>query len=106
VFRIYAKGKRVGWRVKEGDDVMFYYVEQPGRCQVSQVSIQRTRKRTCPGSTKSPSHSKYNRCGAEVNKLRIAKPNLRRSCCCMAMHIIFISYLTLKAICELLIVSF
>ena len=46
VFRIYAKGKREGWRVKEGDDVMFYYVEQPGRW-VSQVTTQRTRKRTC-----------------------------------------------------------
>ena len=39
MFRIYAKGKRVGWRVKEGDDVMFYYVEQPGRW-VSQVTTQ------------------------------------------------------------------
>jgi hypothetical protein len=68
VFRIYAKGKRVGWRVKEGDDIMFYYVEQPGRW-VSQVTTQRTRKRTCPGSTKPPSHSKYDRCGAEVFKI-------------------------------------
>ena len=30
VFRIYAKGKGVGWRVREGNDVMFYYIEQPG----------------------------------------------------------------------------
>jgi hypothetical protein len=66
VFRIYAKGKRVGWRVKEGDDVIFYYVEQLGsRRWVSQVTTQRT----CPGSTKSPSHSKYDRCGAEVFKI-------------------------------------
>ena len=31
VFRIYAKGKEVVWRVREGDDVMFYYLEKPGR---------------------------------------------------------------------------
>ena len=68
VFRIYAKGKGVGQRVREGDDVMFYYVQQPGRW-VSQASTQRTRKRTCPGFAKPPSNSKYDRCRAEVFKI-------------------------------------
>ena len=68
MFRIYAKGKGVGQRVREGDDVMFYYVQQPGRW-VSQALTQRTRKRTCPGFAKPPSHSKYDRCRAEVFKI-------------------------------------
>ena len=70
VFRIYAKGKGVGWRKKEGDDVMFYHVEQPGRW-VSQLSTQRMRKRTYPGYTKPLSHSKYDKCGAEVFKISL-----------------------------------
>ena len=68
MFRIYAKGKGVRWRVREGDDVIFYYIEQPGRW-VSQVLTQQMRKRTCPGFTKPPSHSKYDRCGKEVFKI-------------------------------------
>ena len=65
MFRIYAEGKGVGQRVKEGDDVMFY---EPGRW-VSQLSTHHMRKHTCPGYTKPPSHSKYDRCGAEVLKI-------------------------------------
>ena len=45
VFRIFAKGKGVEWRVREGDD------DQPGRLvSHDQLSTQRTRK--CTGFTK------------------------------------------------------
>ena len=67
MFRIYAKGKGVGERVREYDDVMFYYLQE-GKW-VSQLSTQRTRKRTCPGTRRPPPHSKYDRCGSEVFKI-------------------------------------
>ena len=67
MFKIYAKGKGVGERVREYDDVMFYYVQE-GKW-VSQLSTQRTRKRTCPGTRRPPPYPKYDRCGAEVFKI-------------------------------------
>ena len=48
---------------------MLYYVEQPERW-VSQLFTQHTRKCTCPGYTKPPSHSKYDKCSQVQYEVR------------------------------------
>ena len=57
----------MGDRVREYDDVMFYYVQE-GKW-VSQLLTQHTRKRICPGTSRPPPHSKYDKCGSEVFKI-------------------------------------
>ena len=62
MFRIYAKEKNVGDTINAGDLIMLYYLN--GVLWVSQGTGS-TIKASCPGTSRPPPFTKYDRCPYE-----------------------------------------
>ena len=67
VYRIFAKGKNVGNRIRPMDDVFLYLINR--KLWVSQCSSGHTRLRSCPGTSLPPPSSKFDSCSCETFKI-------------------------------------